>query len=1114
LIYLFFGKYYKTFVLIFCYLVSFKSYTPVYVSFALRRRYCDYPLEILSVRPLRTRNFTAKMSGTMELRSKRKAPPPPPAIRPMALAYQGKAQTMEVILRTAQRRPVDQRVTIYHGLTQVIMNQEHNVVEAAKNAMIEIEKDGELKGSLGNKEWDNAFADIRKLSKITHKVDEIKTVRDTVKKEWGQKLLEGPCKFFYTCYALKSIRIFNNQASKSRISRADALEMINNAMLNRLELSKAGILRTLYPTPSDFLTAHKFGLEVDEKLVKKWKLARYPSQGHKLLVPASTIETEEEESVPEPVTPAPQLLPFEEVKGSTTKMLRSSFLFGGKVSEAEAEDSESDGSTSSDDILAAGSPQKRRAGKASKKSPRKKRKMGTAEPLVSGGANKQKGKAAMITKADGEAIVGKIQMKRKIKCSCHSETPVELIKTLDSKKELEGGILAVLQQFIAAWQGNGTEVRALCRIHLQKMAGLLGLDASASSAKLYLRIHSVSENYDAIDVLRTAESSYFWFKRDSRPEHANDGLGIYAYSGMRPSEYQVDSVGLRKLVLGSKGELEWDLLGIHHANLFEWWIDAGILDVFKEEFNMYAHHLRKTAGKDDSGILRTMCHSLLQQVVRMDLEHYRHTVALRTDGATRFIAYPSYALRFLEGHLPEKRNLDIDLLRVREGGPNSGESWLHSCVSLIDEGSQSCVKLLPGMHQHIPEWVGLLQERGELDSRGRIKNMEAAWTEADAEKFKLNWMPIALRTGEVRFMKATVAQGASQATSSRLIVTPDLIAILPNTKRLEIPGLESQQAVTWMNLDAFPPVLTPTGTPITDVPPYKFPAYIQLQAKSALSNALVGRLSWDDPRVRAEQRIILDPTLNNEYEAFRERHRARVAEIVQDGFKELEEFEREVFGAKSYFLAKEQGHRRPADDLEYPGDSVSDPEYEDNLVGMTSGAPPLTDHCSEGYSEGDGGAITPQGARTAALNLSPGVFNDEVEPIEIERELKDMSKLEGDGFRSAASEHSPVFADALKNINKPAVLHRPTPSPISEEGAASGEQTVDSSVLQSRVWKTMQAEMDTVRKRVSSKLQVGAVDTQDDVSAELEAEDVAEVDEIEVMVEEGVQAALEELKEY
>ena len=69
------------------------------------------------------------------------------------------------------------------------------------------------------------------------------------------------------------------------------------------------------------------------------------------------------------------------------------------------------------------------------------------------------------------------------------------------------------------------------------MAGLLGLDTSAFSINLYLRIHSVSKNYNAINILRTAKSSYFWFKRDSRPKYINDSLRIYAYSTMRPSDY-------------------------------------------------------------------------------------------------------------------------------------------------------------------------------------------------------------------------------------------------------------------------------------------------------------------------------------------------------------------------------------------------------------------------------------------------------------------------------------------------------------------------------------------------------------------------------------------------
>ena len=60
------------------------------------------------------------------------------------------------------------------------------------------------------------------------------------------------------------------------------------------------------------------------------------------------------------------------------------------------------------------------------------------------------------------------------------------------------------------------------------------------------------------------------------------------------------------------------------------------------------------------------------------------------------------------------------------------------------------------MHQYILKWVDLFYECRELDSRGYIKNIKAAWTEADIKKFNLNWIPIVLKTGEVRFIKATI----------------------------------------------------------------------------------------------------------------------------------------------------------------------------------------------------------------------------------------------------------------------------------------------------------------------------------------------------------------------
>ena len=67
-------------------------------------------------------------------------------------------------------------MNIYYGLIQAIINQEYNIVKATKNAMVEIEKDNKLKGNLGNNNQENAFADIRKLSKITYKINKIKAV--------------------------------------------------------------------------------------------------------------------------------------------------------------------------------------------------------------------------------------------------------------------------------------------------------------------------------------------------------------------------------------------------------------------------------------------------------------------------------------------------------------------------------------------------------------------------------------------------------------------------------------------------------------------------------------------------------------------------------------------------------------------------------------------------------------------------------------------------------------------------------------------------------------------------------------------------------------------------
>ena len=72
-------------------------------------------------------------------------------------------------------------------------------------------------------------------------------------------------------------------------------------------------------------------------------------------------------------------------------------------------------------------------------------------------------------------------------------------------------------------------------------------------------------------------------------------------------------------------------------------------------------------------------------------------------------------------------------------------------------------------------------------------------------------------------------------------------------------------------------------------------------------------------------------------------------------------------------------------------------------------------------------------------------------PIEVDWESKDLRKLKESGFQNTAFEHSLMFVNVLKSTNNPVKLHRPMPSPISENNAASKKQEIDFSILQSFV---------------------------------------------------------------
>ena len=106
------------------------------------------------------------------------------------------------------------------------------------------------------------------------------------------------------------------------------------------------------------------------------------------MVLASTIKTKKKESILKLVILKPLLLPFKEIKGLNIKMLYRLFIFKSKIPKAKREDFKFNKSISLEDSPVANSPQKYRVEKASKKSLKKKLKIGPVEPLASSKANR------------------------------------------------------------------------------------------------------------------------------------------------------------------------------------------------------------------------------------------------------------------------------------------------------------------------------------------------------------------------------------------------------------------------------------------------------------------------------------------------------------------------------------------------------------------------------------------------------------------------------------------------------------------------------------------------------------------------------------------------------
>jgi len=95
--------------------------------------------------------------------------------------------------------------------------------------------------------------------------------------------------------------------------------------------------------------------------------------------------------------------------------------------------------------------------------------------------------------------------------------------------------------------------------------------------------------------------------------------------------------------------------------------------------------------------------------------------------------------------------------------------------------------------------------------------------------------------------------------------------------------------------------------PKYSLPPFRFPAAINLGSSYPLGDALIARRRWDDPEVLAERDILFGPD-DQLALAYVQTKRQKMLNKFCKAFVKLERIEHDAFGDNSYFLHKDSAN--------------------------------------------------------------------------------------------------------------------------------------------------------------------------------------------------------------
>ena len=479
-------------------------------------------------------------------------------------------------------------------------------------------------------------------------------------------------------------------------------------------------------------------------------------------------------------------------------------------------------------------------------------------------------------------------------CTCPLKLRL-LMKNLDTAATNLVGI-----QFFV--RGMNMGIKDMCHMDLRKFVKKsIGLLNNVTADTMISRARSVFLNRNHLNRFRNIHSS--WFERSARDIAPAELLEPFRFNPVPEKKFTFNHLAVLERLAGPHAYETWLRDGsLIVPNLLQYiTTDPELFQMIGKEFNMYEHHFQPHTSKPNMGFLRNMFYSLTQQMVRQDPAWYALNVACRPSHDWRLITYPYVAKMVNPGDKTGFAHTDINLAKWVNN--KHGANQLTSSLSLDHETPTNCTVIVPGFHRHATEWHHRLIQR-QREPTGTTTNAQKLYLPEDENTFG-HFVPQVCGPGDVRVTLPEVIHGSTpEATIQRRVIFPWFTAIMDDLETLEIAGQLSWSEVAACHRDMKAPSRGVSGDTVSfSCPISRFKASVHMPSSSALSDALIGRRSYEDPEVLMERDILLgdDPEAAQHYISHT---RTQLVANFKSSYAKMVAIEQRAFGINSFFRSK------------------------------------------------------------------------------------------------------------------------------------------------------------------------------------------------------------------